>query len=486
MLREQEEYFAPLQLLINYAIVIIIYAISAPLSFEITNLTGDLFPLPHHSYLTRFDLPFYWDRYLNLVPLLLLLPIAQIYFVYRDYHTSNPYFKKILLRSAIPCLLMAGIFLALLFVFPALKGSICFVIVFVVLSWPLFAINKMSASWLMRHDRGKSNLIKFVLIVGTNDKALKSAHIIDTHPEWGMRVVGFLSNGKKKVGDRISNHVVIGRVDHLDTVLKNNVVDCILFEGNKDYLSKIDMVVQRCKAEGLDFAFTTSTHIEEDGNIFVEHLGGVSMVFLKYVFQNPTIQFIKRLFDFMASAILIFLCLPLWVVMPILIKVDSPGPILFRQERIGKHGRRFIMYKFRSMVADAEKLLEKVWHLNEMDGPAFKIINDPRLTRIGRFLRKTSLDELPQLFNVLKGDISLVGPRPPIFTEVRQYRPWEKKRLSVKQGITCLWQVSGRNDIRFDEWMKLDLMYIEKWSFALDLKILIKTVPAVLSRRGAR
>jgi len=381
---------------------------------------------------------------------------------------------------------MAGIFLALLFVFPALKGSICFAIVFVVLSWPLFGINRAAAFWLIQHDQKKNNLIKFILIIGTNDKALKTAHLIDAHPEWGMRVVGFLSNDKKKVGHRISNHVVIGRVDHLDNALNNKVIDCVLFEGDKDYLSKIDMIVQRCETQGLDFAFTTSTHIAEDGNVFIENLGDLSMVFIKYVFQNPTILFIKSVFDFLASSILIFLCLPLWVVIPILISADSPGPILFRQERVGKNGRRFIMYKFRSMVADAEQLLEKVWYLNEMDGPAFKIKNDPRLTRFGRFLRKTSLDELPQLFNVFKGDISLVGPRPPIFKEVRQYRPWEKKRLSVKQGITCLWQVSGRNDIRFDEWMKLDLMYIHKWSFALDLKILIKTIPAILSRRGAR
>lgn len=454
MLREQEEYFAPLQLLIDYAIVIIIYGISAPLSFEITNMTGDLFTLPHHSYLTRLGLPFYWDRYLNFVPLLLLLPIAQIYFSRRNHQISASCFKKILLRSAIPCLLMAGILLALLFVFPGLKGSICFIITFIVLSWPLFAINRAAASWLIQHDQKKNNLIKFVLIIGTNDKALKTAHLIDTHPEWGMRVVGFLSNDKKKVGHRISNHVVIDRADHLDTALNNNVIDCVLFEGDKNYLSKIDTIVQRCETEGLDFAFTTSTYRSEDGNVFVENLGGLSMVFIKYVFQNPIILFIKRVFDFMASAILIFLCLPLWVVIPILIRADSPGTILFRQERVGKNGRRFIMYKFRSMVADAEQLLEKVWHLNEMDGPAFKIKNDPRLTRIGRFLRKTSLDELPQLFNVFKGDISLVGPRPPIFKEVRQYRPWEKKRLSVKQGITCLWQVSGRSDIRFDEWMK--------------------------------
>ncbi|MCJ7615922.1 MAG: hypothetical protein MUO43_05240, partial [Desulfobacterales bacterium] len=311
MLREQEEYFAPLQLLIDYAIVIFIYSISAPLSFEIMNLSGDLFTLPHHSYIPRLGLPLYWDRYLNLLPLLLLLPIAQLYFGRRNHQTSTPCFKKILLRSAIPCLLIAGIFLALLFVFPALKGSICFVIVFVVLSWPLFAINKMSASWLMQHDREKSNLIKFVLIVVTNDKALKTAHLIDTHPEWGMKVVGFISNDKKKVGHRISNHVVIGRVDHLDTALNNKVIDCVLFEGDKDYLSKIDMIVQRCETEGLDFAFTTSTYRAEDGNVFIENLGGLSMVFIKYVFQDPTILFVKSVFDFLASSILIFLCLPL-------------------------------------------------------------------------------------------------------------------------------------------------------------------------------
>ncbi len=195
--------------------------------------------------------------------------------------------------------------------------------------------------------------------------------------------------------------------------------------------------------------------------------------------------FVKRLIDLAASAVAIVLCTPFWIIIPVLIKRDSPGPAFYVQERVGKNGRLFHMYKFRSMVDGAEKMQNLVMHLNEMDGPVFKIKADPRLTRIGKFLRRTSLDELPQLFNVFNGTMSLVGPRPPILSEVSQYRPWQRKRLSVTPGVTCLWQVTGRNEITFDEWMKLDMQYIENWSLALDIKILLKTVKAVIKRRGA-
>jgi lipopolysaccharide/colanic/teichoic acid biosynthesis glycosyltransferase len=158
---------------------------------------------------------------------------------------------------------------------------------------------------------------------------------------------------------------------------------------------------------------------------------------------------------------------------------------LFAQERVGKNGRRFKMWKFRSMIPDADRLKASPAHLNEMDGPVFKIREDPRVTKMGRFIRKTSIDELPQLFNVLLGNMSLVGPRPPVPGEVAQYGLWQKKRLSVKPGITCLWQISGRNEIKFDEWMRLDRQYIDNWSLRLDIMILIKTVGVVLSRKGA-
>ena len=168
------------------------------------------------------------------------------------------------------------------------------------------------------------------------------------------------------------------------------------------------------------------------------------------------------------------------------IKLTSPGPVLFRQLRCGLHGRPFTFLKFRSMQIDAEELKPHLAPFNEMDGPAFKMTNDPRVTPIGRLLRRTSLDELPQLWNILRGDMSFVGPRPAVLEEVRQYEPWQRRRLSMKPGLTCLWQVSGRNELTFEEWMRLDLEYIDNWSLWLDVKIALKTIPAVLLGRGAR
>jgi len=195
---------------------------------------------------------------------------------------------------------------------------------------------------------------------------------------------------------------------------------------------------------------------------------------------------VKELFDRMVAALALALALPVLAASAVAIKIFSRGPILFKQKRLGLNGRKFTMYKFRTMVPQAEKLKEGLARYNEMDGPVFKIGDDPRITRIGRFLRRTSLDELPQIINVLKGDMSLVGPRPPLANEVEQYDPWQRRRLAFKPGITCLWQISGRNNVNFEKWMKLDLEYIDNWSLWLDAKILAKTIPAVLTGRGAK
>ena len=170
----------------------------------------------------------------------------------------------------------------------------------------------------------------------------------------------------------------------------------------------------------------------------------------------------------------------------LLIKLTSKGPVFFKQERCGLNGRKFTMFKFRTMVEDADQMKDLLAEKNEMDGPVFKITNDPRLTKVGKFLRKFSLDELPQLFNVLRGDMSLVGPRPPLPKEVSQYDPWQRRKLSMKPGLTCLWQINGRNNINFERWMKMDLEYIDNWSLWLDTKILLKTVPAVILGTGAK
>jgi len=196
-------------------------------------------------------------------------------------------------------------------------------------------------------------------------------------------------------------------------------------------------------------------------------------------------RYVKRPTDIAASLIGLLLLSPVFLALSILVKLDSRGPVFFKQMRVGKDGREFEFYKFRSMVQDAEQLKNQLMHLNELEGPVFKISDDPRITPIGRFLRRTSLDELPQLYNVLRGDMSLVGPRPPLPAEVANYESWQRQKLSVLPGITCLWQISGRNHIGFTEWMRLDIEYIRRQSFGVDLKILLRTLPAVLLRKGA-
>lgn len=207
-------------------------------------------------------------------------------------------------------------------------------------------------------------------------------------------------------------------------------------------------------------------------------------------FETPApntlyLRFGKRAFDVLASSLALVLLSPVIAVLAVLVKASSPGPIFYRSTRVGRGGRPFTFYKLRSMVKDADLKRRNLAHMNEADGPVFKIARDPRITGIGRFMRSTSLDEVPQFWNILKGDMSLVGPRPPIPEEVAQYEPWQLRRLDVLPGLTCLWQISGRSRIGFQEWMRLDLEYIRHQSFRLDLKILLRTIPAVLSREGA-
>jgi exopolysaccharide biosynthesis polyprenyl glycosylphosphotransferase len=194
---------------------------------------------------------------------------------------------------------------------------------------------------------------------------------------------------------------------------------------------------------------------------------------------------VKRAMDLVIAWGAVLVGLPVWAMIGVGIKLDSKGPMFFCQERCGLNGRRFTMYKFRSMVADAEARLPEVASLNELKGPVFKARNDPRVTRVGRILRRCSLDEIPQLLNVIKGDMSVVGPRPPLAVEVDKYERWQRRRLSMKPGLTCLWAIRGRTLIPFEQWMEMDLEYIDNWSLGLDLEILVKTVPAVFSGRGA-
>jgi exopolysaccharide biosynthesis polyprenyl glycosylphosphotransferase len=276
-------------------------------------------------------------------------------------------------------------------------------------------------------------------------------------------------------------------IEQLNSIMANTTVDEVLVSLPIDkYGPLVQAIVNQCEEQGIIVRVRTEMSTLRIARSYVDDLHGVPVVTIQSGPQDGWQLVSKRLIDIMTSTALLVLLAPLLIAVVLLIKWDSPGPVLFGQERVGFNKRRFRMLKFRTMIEGSDQQQRALEHLNEAEGPVFKIKNDPRITRIGAFLRRFSIDELPQLVNVLKGEMSLVGPRPlPVRDVERIDIQWHKRRFSIKPGITCLWQVNGRSNIGFNEWVRMDLDYIDKWSLGLDLLILVKTIPAVLRGPGA-
>lgn len=331
---------------------------------------------------------------------------------------------------------------------------------------------------------------RFLLVVGANERARQITARLEQKPELGYKIVGFVSETSEALEEwKDAPHGEwrnLGLIDNLRDILIGERVDeiivCLPVEAR---FSDIAAIIKHARDLGIVVRLIPEF---EDGyfckNLYIEEFEGNYVVTL-FREQMLLQLLLKRLLDASLSLVILLILSPLLLLVAILIKLTSPGPVLFVQTRVGMNQRQFNLYKFRSMVANAEERKSALLHLNERDGPAFKIENDPRITPLGRFLRKTSIDELPQLFNVLTGQMSLVGPRPPLPEEVEKYEWLFRKRLSVKPGITCIWQISGRNSVSFERWMEMDHEYIENWSVWMDLQILVKTIPAVLFSRGA-
>lgn len=283
-----------------------------------------------------------------------------------------------------------------------------------------------------------------------------------------------------------SRYRVIKDASQLPALLRQDVIDEVLYCRNKIDQDEIKSLIYACEEIGVVFRMQSSFFRMPSTKTHLSYYEGIP--FLTFT-NTPDYKFShhwKFLFDISAAFFILLIWSPVIIAIALAIKLTSPGPVIFKQKRVGLRGRLFDIYKFRTMVVDAEKLKEKLTDKNEMDGPVFKIKNDPRITSIGRILRKTGLDEIPQFFNVLNGDMSLVGPRPPLPAEVAQYERWQLRRLSMRPGITCIWQIApNRNSISFNEWMKLDLQYIDSWSLKLDIILLIKTAQTVLKGSGS-
>ena len=303
--------------------------------------------------------------------------------------------------------------------------------------------------------------------------------------EWGFDVVKIISNSRlirEKYGKVIP---VIGESDNIREILDNEVVDEVIYSKSEINDEELKSLIRICNETGVIFRLQSNLSPLRTLKIQLNTLNDESQLTLTDTPANRLAQFIKYLGDLYFSFFMLIFLLPFFLFISLIIKLDSRGPIFFTQERVGLRGRRFKLYKFRTMIMDAEGELEKLLEKNEMEAPVFKIKDDPRITKIGKFLRKTGLDELPQLYNVFKGEMSLVGPRPPLPKEVEHYKRWQLRRLSVKPGITCTWQVvPNRNDIRFENWMKMDLQYIDNWSFSKDITLFFKTIKTFFSATG--
>jgi exopolysaccharide biosynthesis polyprenyl glycosylphosphotransferase len=351
------------------------------------------------------------------------------------------------------------------------------------------ALSYMTKVLSTRDKSFKSALIAFrrILIIGTGKRAKKFIKIIESNPDWSIKIVGLLDMEANKKGEIIEGHEVIGTLEDIPDVINANIVDEVVFIVPRSWLNKIEDVLFYCESAGLKVHIAVNLFDLKFSRAKQTDLQGFPLLVFESTPEKLGHLLVKRIIDFVASGIALLILMPVFIIIAILIKTSSEGPVFFEQSRCGLYGRQFVLYKFRTMIIDAEARLNEVLKYNEMDGPVFKMTNDPRITKIGKWLRKSSLDELPQLWNVFKGDMSLVGPRPPIPSEVKNYDNWQRRRLSMRPGITCLWQASGRNKIvDFKEWMRLDLEYIDNWSLWLDFKILIKTIPVVLFGVGAR
>lgn len=356
-----------------------------------------------------------------------------------------------------------------------------------ILSVLLLSLARTAVMLYFRRMRGRGYNTRNILIVGTGRRAQHFMDVIRDQISWGYRVIGLIDLDEEKKGQVIHGAPVLGTFGDIHDILNNNVVDSVVFVVPRSWLNKLEELLFICESRGLRVHIAVDYFSPRFSRTTFEDLKGLPFLTFDSTPNKLFHLLFKRLFDVVAAGVALVVLSPFLLVIAAAVKLTSKGPVLFRQHRVGLFGRKFTLYKFRTMVENAELKLQDLLDNNEMDGPVFKMQNDPRVTALGRFLRKSSLDELPQLWNILKGDMSIVGPRPPIPTEVQEYDTWQRRRLSMRPGLTCLWQVSGRNRISdFDRWVKLDLEYIDSWSLLLDFKIIARTIPVSLLGIGAK
>ena len=335
--------------------------------------------------------------------------------------------------------------------------------------------------------------VRHVVVVGRTPEAMEIAREIEENESRGVKLAGFvvarlLSQEKSQMTSAesgLARSYPLHALRNLPELLRGHVIDEVIFAVSREELEGLEETFLLCEEEGVKTRVLVSFFPHVISHVYLERLRDMPLLTFSTTPENELLLLAKRVVDLAMALALTVLLSPLLMVLAGLIRLTSPGRILYRQKRCGLGGRKFTLYKFRSMRQGADEQRRELLPLNELDGPVFKIRDDPRCTPVGRWMRRFSLDELPQLINIIKGDMSFVGPRPPLPEEVAHYERWQRRRLRMQPGLTCLWALEGRNKLNFRRWMELDLEYIDTWSPALDWKILLKTIPVVLLGRGA-
>ena len=334
----------------------------------------------------------------------------------------------------------------------------------------------------MKYLRREGMNSRLILIIADEDSSYFIDRLIETK-DWGYRIWAIMTDDEVIKAKYGKEYHLIPYENDLSVTIDNRAIDEVFYCKSSLDQNEIQKFIYSCAEVGVVFRMQSLllNYIKMQSTL--SFLNQMPFLTFRNTPDNYLALKLKAILDFLISALVIIFLSPIMLVIAFMIKLDG-GPVFFLQKRTGLNGRHFMCYKFRTMVVNAESLQQSLLDQNEQEGPVFKIKHDPRVTKIGRFLRKTSLDELPQFINVLKGEMSVVGPRPPIPSEVKQYKRWQNRRLSMKPGITCIWQVSGRNNIPFEQWMKMDMQYIDTWSLKLDMIILLKTVKVVFTGDG--
>jgi exopolysaccharide biosynthesis polyprenyl glycosylphosphotransferase len=458
-------------------------------------VTGVAFVMAYllRSFLVHFE---FFSRHLpgiypfsHYLPLMLafLLAWAVVGYAsrfYRDLEMSNPIQLVLNLLNQLAVVLV--IIYAGLYLFRRIDISRTYVLLVGIVDFVLLLAGRYLSYNGIALMRKRLQRYHYFLIVGSGARAREMATLIEDSRGMGLRLVGFVDPNSEgsNLGDHFGSYEVFPP-SVLEQVLQDRVIDEVVFAVNMQELARLEPLMAHCANVGVKIRVQLEFLPEAYSRIYLENFHDVPLLSLSSAPESELLLFFKRAFDVVLSAASLVLLAPILFAIAAAIRITSPGEVLFRQTRCGLGGRKFTLYKFRSMVNNAEQLRAELNQLNELEGPAFKISDDPRITPVGRLLRRFSLDELPQLWNILRGDMSFVGPRPAVPDEVEKYEAWQRRRLRMRPGLTCIWVIEGRSHVKFHRWIQLDLAYIDNWSLWLDAKIFFRTIPIVISGRGA-